>query len=47
MANQQKEQNDIAKLSMCHLQEGRHSLIEQRRESLMQTSHGGFNRDIT
>ena len=46
MANEQKQQNDIAQLSMRHLKEAPHSLIEQRRESLMQTNQGGFHRDI-
>jgi len=46
MANPQKEQNDIAQLSIRYLKEGRHSLIQQRRESIMQASQGGFNREI-
>ena len=46
MANPQKEQNDIAQLSIRYLKEGRHSLIEQKRASLMEASQGGFNRDI-
>jgi hypothetical protein len=46
MANEQKQQNDIAQLSMRHLKEARQSLIKQRRECLMQTNQRGLNRDI-